>query len=149
VKYLLMSLVLVSGMTIPVQIAANKRMSEAMRSPVLAVACVAAVALGALLLVNLFTAGRRGELAGAAQAPWWVWTAGLLLAFAVTIQVINAAHTGAGPIIALIIAGQLMAAMVIDHFGWLNMEQNPIRWWKLLGAVLMAGGAWLLQIKAD
>lgn len=53
-KYLPMALVVVSGMTIPVKIAANTRLSEVLRSPVLAaaVALLARPTLTALLAAS-------------------------------------------------------------------------------------------------
>ncbi len=145
-RYVLMGLVLVSGMLIPVQIASNKKLCEAVRSPVLAIAL--AMTSGAIVL-GLLAAARIGDgtLAAAPRVPWWAWLGGLCIAFAVTVQVINAREEGMGPIMALIIAGELAAAIVVDHFGWLDMKQDPIRWWKIVGVLLMAGGAAMLQIK--
>ena len=144
-----MSLVVVTGLTIPLQIAINKKLYEVVRSPVLATALT--LSLGAILLgiVHLMGISGRGDLAAARGAPWWVWLGGVFVAFAITIQIINAKSEGGGPIVALIVAGQLASAMAVDHFGIMGMKQDPIRWWKILGALLMAGGAALLQIKAN
>jgi transporter family-2 protein len=146
VRYVLMGLVLVSGMLIPVQIASNKKLYEVVRSPVLAIALAMAVGAAVLAMLELARVG-DGTLSAVPKAPWWVWLGGLCIAFAVTIQVINARQEGMGPIMALIVAGELAAAMVVDHFGWLDIKQDPIRWWKIAGVILMAGGAALLQIK--
>jgi transporter family-2 protein len=146
VRYVLMGLVLVSGTLIPVQIASNKKLYEAVRSPVLAIALAMAIGAAVLAMLALARVG-DGTLSTVPKAPWWAWLGGLCIAFAVTIQVINARQEGIGPMMALIVAGQLAAALLVDHFGWLEMKQDPIRWWKMLGVLLMAGGAALLQIK--
>ena len=147
-RYVLMALVVISGATIPVQIAANKKLSEAVKSPVLTVALV--LLGGALIaaLVSFAVPPARGELSETAKAPWWAWSTVVLIVFAITVQILNAEQEGSGAILALIVAGQLTAALLIDHFGALGMEREPIRWWKIVGVVAMAGGAALMQIKS-
>ena len=46
---------------------------------------------------------------------------------------------------ALIIAGQLLAAMVIDHYGWLGMSVHEITAGRIAGAVLLIAGVILIQ----
>ncbi len=147
-RYLLLALVTISGATIPIQIAANKRLFEAVKSPALAVALV--LTLGAILawIISFTVPPARGELSGAAEAPWWAWVPAVLIVFAIVIQIINAKQESAGPLLALIVAGQLVAALLIDHFGALGMEREPIRWWKIVGVIAMAGGAAVMQIKS-
>jgi transporter family-2 protein len=148
-RYLLLALVTISGATIPIQIAANKRLFEAVKSPVMAVALV--LSAGAVLawIISLTIPQARGELSGAADAPWWAWLAVVMIVFAIIIQIINAKQEGAGPLLALIVAGQLVCALVIDHLGALGMEREPIRWWKIVGVVAMAAGAAVMQIKGN
>ena len=50
---------------------------------------------------------------------------------------------GAAAMIAVVIAGQLFASMVFDHFGVLQ-QAHPISWQKIGGAVLLLGGVWLI-----
>ena len=145
-RYLLMALVVVSGMATPVHLAANKRLFETVRSPLMAMAIALGIGAAGLALAQLTGLAGRADLAHVAKAPWWAWTGGLLIAAAVSIQIVNTERSGGGPVVALIVAGQLVCAMVIDHFGWMDMQQNPIRWWKILGVVLMAGGAALMEI---
>lgn len=151
-KVLLTCLVIISGMTIPFQLAANKRMGEVVKSPTLAVAI--GLLVGSMILVVVTWSGlmggmggERGDLGAVSRAPWWVWLAGLMVAFSITVQIISAEHSGAGPILAFVVAGQLTAALVLDHFGALGMKQDPVRWWKIVGLIVMAAGAGVMQIK--
>ena len=64
-----------------------------------------------------------GSLAG---APWWVWVGGLLGAFYVLGSVVAAPKLGAATLVAVILAGQAFASLLVDHFGWVGFEENPI-----------------------
>lgn len=43
----------------------------------------------------------------------------------------------------LLIAAQLTVSIIIDHFGWLGVNQTLITWPRLLGVLLVVGGAYL------
>jgi transporter family-2 protein len=43
--------------------------------------------------------------------------------------------------------GQLAAASVLDHFGWLDVPQIRFNWWRLGGIVLLFAGALMIQKK--
>jgi transporter family-2 protein len=62
----------------------------------------------------------------------------------VAISTIVAAELGAASLLALALAGQLAMALVVDHFGWLGMPENPITWMRLAGVALLGTGAWLV-----
>ena len=47
----------------------------------------------------------------------------------------------------LIVAGQLLTALVMDHFGVLGLRANPITMQKALGVLLVIGGAYLVNKK--
>jgi transporter family-2 protein len=48
-------------------------------------------------------------------------------------------------IIGAAIFGQLIASMVIDHFGWFNVPVVPINTSRIIGAVLLLFGAILMR----
>jgi bacterial/archaeal transporter family-2 protein len=129
-RYLILVLVVLGGAIIPVQVAANKRIEQAVRSPVLAAAI--ALFVGSIVLGLLSTTGwlGRGRISGAASAPWWVWLA-----------------VGAAAVIAATVFGQLSAAAVLDQFGWLGVPQVRLNWWRIGGAVLLLTGTVMMQRK--
>jgi transporter family-2 protein len=43
----------------------------------------------------------------------------------------------------LLIAAQLMVALVLDHFGWIGVPENPVSVWRVAGVVLVLVGAYL------
>jgi transporter family-2 protein len=98
----------------------------------------------ALLLMLLVTRTPLPSRDTLASIPLWAWFGGLFGAFYVAISTIVAAELGASSLLALAIAGQLLMALVIDHFGWLGLPVNPVTWARMAGVVLLGAGVWLI-----
>jgi transporter family-2 protein len=45
----------------------------------------------------------------------------------------------------LIVAGQMLVALVIDHFGFLGVDGKPINLMRVLGATLITAGVILIR----
>jgi transporter family-2 protein len=102
------------------------------------------VGLVALLAVSVIAGGLSG-IAHAGDAPWWALVGGgLISALYVASIVWTVRALGAGGLTAATIAGQFAVAMVVDHFGWLGVERQPITASKVAGLVLLAAGTYLV-----
>jgi bacterial/archaeal transporter family-2 protein len=104
-----------------------------------------AFALTAVAGVVILLVTRR-SLAGipdALGAPAWMWLGGLAGVFVVTSIIVTGPRIGIVATSALLIAGQLAAATLIDRFGWLGVERVGIGWPRAVGLVLLAAGALL------
>lgn len=146
-KYLIIALIVLGGVGIPIQVAANNRLRDAVQSPALAITLaflIGSIGIAALALSGVLG---RGQFSGVTSAPWWAWVGGLLSAFAVVVSIIGLPKAGAGAVIAATVFGQLAAAVVIDHFGWMGVERRPITVWRVVGVVLLLGGALVIQKK--
>jgi transporter family-2 protein len=145
-RYLILILVVLGGAMIPVQVAANKRLEQAVKSPVLA--ATLAFFAGGLALAAVAATGwlGRGRLSGAASAPWWVWVAAAFSLFMV-VSIIALPQVGAAAVIAATVFGQLTTAALLDHFGWLGVPQIRLNWWRVGGAILLFAGMWMMQRK--
>ena len=76
--------------------------------------------------------------------PWYMLgcgVCGVLLLLSVTYTM---PRLGVGTAIALLLVGQLTAAMVIDQFGLFGADPVPIDVQKLAGAMLLLAGAFLM-----
>ena len=51
---------------------------------------------------------------------------------------------GAGPMMVLLLAGQVVMATLLSHFGSLNLPQSPINLIKIIGVIFMLLGAYLV-----
>jgi bacterial/archaeal transporter family-2 protein len=79
------------------------------------------------------------------SAPWWVWVGGLLGAFYVLGSVVAAPKLGAATLVAVILAGQAVASLLVDHFGWVGFEENPVTLGRLAGIAFVAVGVALVR----
>ncbi|HKI51007.1 MAG TPA: DMT family transporter [Geothermobacteraceae bacterium] len=141
----LVLLALAAGFCIPVQAGINAQLNLWTRSPVLAAAI--SFAVGTLALFGYALAARipYPALSHFSTAPWWVWLGGLLGAYFVFSTVILAPRIGATSMLALILAGQMLASLVLDHFGWLGYPVQPVSLQRLLGALLIGAGVYLVR----
>ncbi|HEY2338757.1 MAG TPA: DMT family transporter [Burkholderiales bacterium] len=137
-------LALASGGLIAVQAAANAALSRTLQSNVPFVATTLFFVALAGAAIVLASSGRglpsTGQLA---EAPWWSYTGGLIVAFYVFTITFLAPRIGVGNAIALIVAGQILAALAIDHFGLMRSLVFEMNWTRAAGAALMIVGVFL------
>jgi transporter family-2 protein len=76
--------------------------------------------------------------------PWWIWLGGLVGALYVASAAAYASRLGAAAWMALVIAGQLLASLVLDHVGLVGFAPHPINALRLLGAALLLAGVVLV-----
>jgi bacterial/archaeal transporter family-2 protein len=69
---------------------------------------------------------------------------GLLGAAYVTTVLVTVRTLGAGAVVAATIAGQLTMSVIIDQFGLLGVDKDPLNAMKLFGILLLAGGTYLV-----
>jgi bacterial/archaeal transporter family-2 protein len=137
-------LALAAGALIPVQAAANAALSKSIGGNVpFAALTLFIVAVMATVVGTLLTGQQVPSAAALRSAPWWGYIGGLIVAFYVFTITFLAPRLGVGTAIALIVTGQVMAALTIDHFGLLRSLTFPLTPPRILGAALMTLGAFL------
>ena len=137
-------LVLAAGALIALQAPTNSMLARAGGSPVFAALISFAVGTIALLLVWLSSANRP-EARGFARLPWYAWLGGLYGATYVAIAAFAAPRIGLASLITIGIAGQIVSAMVLDHFGVLGLPRDPFSLVRLAGAALVVIGVVLVR----
>ncbi len=142
---LLVPVALAAGTAGTVQFGVNSHLRGVVGGPVAAATLSFIVGTVALVALTLALNGGLPAFGDVANAPWWVWTGGLLGAFYVFASVILTPRLGAATTVALILTGQVLASIVIDHFGLFRVasqEATPLR---LLGALLIVAGVFFVQ----
>lgn len=131
------------GAGLTVQIGMNAAVSRAVGSPLLASIVNFVVGLCALAVVTL-ASGVRPASGGFGQVPAWAWFGGLFGAAYVAAVTLLGPRIGALALLALVLLGQTVASFVVDQFGILGFNQNPVTPSRLLGAVLLVAGVLLI-----
>lgn len=99
---------------------------------------VGAVAATALVVVT-----RGGRLAGVRALPPYVYLAGILGLVIVGTVSYSVAQVGVVEGLLLITVAQFVVSALIDHFGLLGAEVQPLTPAKVAGILLLLGGGWL------
>src|SRR3954454_23253690 len=81
----------------------------------------------------------------AARLPWWAWGAGLFGALYIGLAMLLIPQIGAATFLALLITGQMLAGLALDHIGFLGLAQRSVDLPRLLGAALLIGGVVLIR----
>jgi len=74
------------------------------------------------------------------STQWWNWVGGPLGTLIVLAGAVLPRHLGAAAFIAFVVGGQLIAAMLLDHFALMGLDQKAMTPGKLVGAGLVVGG---------
>jgi bacterial/archaeal transporter family-2 protein len=103
-------------------------------------------AIGTLLLAVIAGLAKGGlsTVPEARHLPWYYLTGGLLGAAYVTTVLVTVRSLGAGGVVAATIAGQLSLSVVVDQFGWLGVERQPVTLARLAGIALLVLGVFLV-----
>lgn len=144
----LWSLAFAAGVMLIVQVGVNSTLRRALGTPVVAALMSFLVGTLALLLYLWLSRAPWPARAQLAAAPLWAWTGGLLGAFYVVATIIVGPRLGAAALLALVVFGQLLTSLLVDHFGWLGFPQHALTPLRLLGAALLFGGVLLIVQRA-
>ena len=139
-------IMLAAGVGIPILAALNARLGANIGSPAAAALILFVVAFGATAIVTILTgAGAVLRLSG---QPWYLFLAGLLVAFYVLSITYVAPQFGLGNAVFFVLLGQLVSAALIDHFGLFGAQLSPLTALRAGGIVVMGLGVALTQLAA-
>jgi transporter family-2 protein len=119
-------------------------LAKAGGSPVLAALISFAVGTVILLVTWLASSNRPGSTAWAGL-PWYAWLGGLYGAIFVAVAAYAAPRIGLASLITIGVAGQIAAALWLDHIGALGLPREPISIGRLVGAILVIAGVVLVR----
>jgi transporter family-2 protein len=104
--------------------------------------------LGGLLtmIIVLFALGEQlPSWKAVANTPWWAWSGGVLGGVFILLMILLLPPLGAATLIALVVAGQMLLTITLDHFGLFGLTPHPISVSRLAGAALLIAGVVLIR----
>jgi transporter family-2 protein len=140
-----LALALAAGVMLPVQFSVNAQLRRSLGGPILA--ATVSFLVGTLALIAVALVARESLPSGSriAHAPWWAWVGGFLGAFYVAVSIVVIPRVGAATTVALVVTGQMISALVLDQFGFLNVPVHKASVLRLLGTALVVAGVVLIQ----
>lgn len=142
--YLFYVLALLTGVAMSVQSGVNSALRQGFGNPLLAAVTSFGTGFLVLVLLQLSVGNPVPSIETIRQISWWKWMGGLIGACYLTTVIITVAKIGPGNLLSLSVAGQLIAAVVLDHYGLLGFAPHPANAWRLLGVALIIGGVILV-----
>lgn len=129
------------GFVLPIQTSMNATLRQNLHSPTMATLVSFVVGTLPLSILALAIDGSIGfDVAIISQNPWWIWIGGIcgviyLMSIVILFEKLGAAQAAILPIL-----GQIVTGLFIDHFGWFNTPQTPIRFVQIIGALCVVFG---------
>ena len=144
IAWWLFVLPLIAGAFLPLQAGINGQVARQLGSVMSA--AMLSFAVGTLALICIVLAQREMPAIQALKGlSWWHLCAGLLGAFFIATAAFAGPRIGALLFMALVLAGQLGMALLLDHFGWAGFRQSSISLGKLAGLLLIFAGVWMIR----
>jgi transporter family-2 protein len=144
-----LGLALLAGAALPIQGAVNAELRADLDAPIATGALsfiVATAAMGLLLAATMALAGGAGPRVGPLRTvPWWGWLGGLVGATYVTAVFSLMPEIGAAPTIALTVAGQQVASVLVDRFGLFRLPRRRVSALRLASLTALLAGMGLIQ----
>jgi transporter family-2 protein len=144
--YFYILLAVVAGAMMPTQAATNNKMAVVLgNNPILAAFISFFIGTVALFVYVLASGTPLGDMASAKNAPPIAWVGGILGAFFVTATVTLVPRLGVALTFSLIIAGQMIVTLIIDHYGLLGVPVKEISLTRIGGILLITAGVILIR----
>ena len=136
--------VIIGGALTALQGPTNARLAGAVASPVNA--ALISFAVGTVALMILAAALQtKPDMAATRALPLSAWLGGLYGAVFVVAAAYAVPRLGVATTIVLMVAGQMLLSLVLDHFGFMGVPKQPITLTRLAGVAMLIGGVLLVR----
>lgn len=135
---------LAAGAALATQVALNGKLRSQIGTPLQATTISLAVGAIAAFAICVVARYPWPDKASLLTTPWWAWCGGFLGIVYLWAGVVVTPRLGVAPTFGLIVVGQIVTAMAMDHFGLFNVQVNPVTLSKVLGVVLVIVGVAVL-----
>ena len=103
--------------------------------------------VGTLALILIVLIWGKGSVGAIRNVAWWHLLGGLIGAIFVTATLLAAPRIGVTQMVMATLAGQMVAAMLIDRYGWLGIAPKPIELTRVAGVALLVASVVLINWK--
>ncbi|HUF02590.1 MAG TPA: DMT family transporter [Aridibacter sp.] len=144
-NYFLLILAVTVGMAGTAQAAINNKLNEFITNPIIVALVSFIVGSVALLIYIVASGGQLSSIWTTKNIPWIAWTGGILGAYFVACTVILIPKLGVALTFSLIVAGQMVLTLIIDHYALFGVPERSISLARVGGVVLIVLGVVLIR----
>ncbi|GKW17047.1 hypothetical protein PEC301937_29960 [Pectobacterium carotovorum subsp. carotovorum] len=143
-----LGIAVLAGSIVPFQAASNAALGRSLGHPLWATLVSLLVSICVLLPI-LFAARIPAPAMGSAlQGSWWIWLGGVAGVAYITAALLLTPKLGTSGFIVCVIAGQVVASLIIDHFGLMGLAVKPATLGRIAGVALIVLGMLVVQCSA-
>ena len=137
---------IVAGMLGASQTAINGHLGVVLKSSVKAAFISFFVGTVTLIIINLILHPKLQIKQGENGNPWWMWIGGIIGGLFVFGNTYLAPILGTGLAVVIILVGQMAGSLLVDQFGLLESNKNPITPIQVIGILIMIAGVSLIRL---
>jgi bacterial/archaeal transporter family-2 protein len=135
---------LAGGAILPVQVALNTLLRRYVGEPMQVTFISYLAGTLASLVICSFGRYQLPASTSLSQTSWWMWIGGCLGTLYVWSTIFTAPKIGAALALGLTIAGQMIAALFLDHYGAIGLTKYAASPTRIAGVVLVVMGVSLV-----
>ncbi|SHF51775.1 transporter family-2 protein [Mariniphaga anaerophila] len=139
------AIVLIIGCILAIQGSINTQLTTYLKHPLQGALVNFLVGFVSLVVINILFRTQTPDWGYVKTAPWYLFIGGTLGALFVSSIIFFIPRIGVSTVLAASIAGQLIAASIIDHFGFFGLAVHPISGGRIAGVLLLIAGIFLIQ----
>jgi len=143
-KVLWIFIAFISGVLLPLQSGVNIRLGKSIDSAVYASMLSFVVGVFSML-IYIVMSKQHVTWEGIRTAPAYAWIGGVLGAFYVTATMLAFSRIGPALTFGLVVAGQMVIAVLLDHFNVLVPQQHSINVWRIMGILFIVAGVVVIR----
>jgi len=143
---LFLIIVILIGLSLPVQTAINAALQKSIGTPL--ATSFLTITIGTFITVAIALASIGStHWSVAPDLPWYAWTGGICGAIGVSLYIVLFPKIGSVQTILLPILGQIVTGLLIDLFGWFGMAVTPLTASHALGFLIVVAGVCMVVLK--
>lgn len=148
-SFLLLVFAMLAGAAVPFQAGANATLGRLLGHPLWATLVSLAISIAIIIPVMLAFKVSIPTFSETAKNPWWIWMGGAAGVIYITAALLLAPKLGATNFIVAVIAGQMIASLLIDHFGLVGLPIQPVNLIRISGVAMIILGLVVTQLTSQ
>jgi bacterial/archaeal transporter family-2 protein len=137
---------LAAGLAVAIQTGVNAQLRLTIQNPTLTALISFLTGTFVLFMYVMLTSSHQLPTPATMYTiSWWKYLGGVMGAFYITTVVIIAPRIGAANTLGFIVAGQLISAVIFDHFGLIGFVVRQITFLRILGVIFLILGVYLIR----